>query len=88
MVIEIYTGKYCPYCWRALALLEKKQVPFQQIAIDGQPEKRQEMIARSGRFTVPQIFIGERHIGGCDDLLLLEQQGLLDALLAPFLSSS
>lgn len=80
--IDIYTKDYCPYCHRALALLEAKQVGFNQIKIDLNPEQRAPMIERAkGRSTVPQIFINEVHVGGCDDLMLLERQGELDALL-------
>jgi len=67
----------------AHALLEAKGVPFEEIDVEAQPEQREEMIRRSGRRTVPQIFIGERHIGGCDDLHALDAAGGLDPLLAP-----
>jgi len=80
--VTIYTKPYCPYCIRALSLLEKKGVEFTEIEAAFDPEKRREMNDRSGgRNTFPQIFIGERHIGGCDDMMALEQQGKLDALL-------
>ncbi|MBC7167902.1 glutaredoxin 3 [Phenylobacterium sp.] len=80
--VTIYTKPYCPYCIRALSLLEKKGVEFTEIEAAFDPEKRREMNERSGgRNTFPQIFIGERHIGGCDDMMALEQQGKLDALL-------
>lgn len=80
--IDIYTKDYCPFCHRALALLQAKKVSFNQIKIDLNPEQRAPMIERArGRSTVPQIFINEAHIGGCDDLMLLERQGELDALL-------
>jgi glutaredoxin 3 len=80
--IVIYLKSWCPYCSRARALLQLKQVSVQEIDIEAQPERRAEMIQRSGQSTVPQIFIGERHIGGCDDLLALEAAGGLDPLLA------
>ena len=81
--VTIYTKPYCPYCIRAVSLLEKKGVEFTEIEAAFEPEKRQEMIQRSnGRATFPQIFIGERHIGGCDDMMALEFDGKLDALLA------
>ena len=81
--VTIYTKPYCPYCIRAVSLLEKKGVEFNEIEAAFDPEKRQEMIQRSnGRATFPQIFIGERHIGGCDDMMALEYDGKLDALLA------
>jgi glutaredoxin 3 len=77
----MYSTSWCPYCERARSLLERKQVPFEDIDIDARPEARAEMIARSGRRTVPQIFIGETHVGGCDDLHALEASGRLDPLL-------
>ncbi|MBA4011159.1 MAG: glutaredoxin 3 [Phenylobacterium sp.] len=81
--VTIYTKPYCPYCIRAVSLLEKKGVAFQEIEASGDPEKRQEMVQRAnGRATFPQIFIGEQHIGGCDDMMALEYDGKLDALLA------
>jgi len=79
--VEIYTTAYCPYCIRAKMLLNQKQVSYQEIAVDRDPERRREMMARSRRHTVPQIFIGTTHVGGCDDLLELERQGQLDGLL-------
>ena len=81
--VTIYTKPYCPYCVRAVSLLEKKGVAFTEIEAAFDPAKRQEMMQRSnGRATFPQIFIGEEHIGGCDDMMALEQTGKLDALLA------
>jgi glutaredoxin 3 len=81
--VEIYTKAYCGYCWRALRLLESKGIAFTEHAIDGDAPKRAEMIQRAnGRATVPQIFIDGRHIGGCSDLLALERDGKLNALLA------
>lgn len=79
--IDIYTKRTCPYCIRALALLDSKKVKYNEVRIDQHPEKRSEMQERSQRNTVPQIFIGERHVGGCDDLLALEEAGELDKLL-------
>lgn len=79
--VTLYTTRYCPYCIRAKHLLEQKQVAYQEIAVDGNPERRAEMERRSGRHTVPQIWIGDRHIGGCDELWALERQGELDRLL-------
>lgn len=80
--IDIYTKDYCPYCKRALALLKSKDVAFNQIKIDKQPKLRAPMIERAGgKSTVPQIFIGDTHVGGCDDLMLLEREGKLNALL-------
>ncbi len=79
--IIIYTKDYCPYCVKAKELLTQKKVSFTEIRIDLQPELREEMIAKSGRHTVPQIFINGHHVGGCDDLYALEAQGKLDQLL-------
>ncbi|MEZ2586346.1 glutaredoxin 3 [Kluyvera intermedia] len=79
--IEIYTKATCPYCHRAKALLSAKSVSFEELPIDGNAEKREEMIQRSGRTTVPQIFIDAQHIGGCDDLYALDARGGLDPLL-------
>lgn len=78
--VTIYTRAFCPYCTRALALLERKGAQVTEIDA-GDPDKRQEMIQRSGRWTFPQIFVGDTHVGGCDDLHALEQRGALDPLL-------
>jgi glutaredoxin 3 len=80
--VTMYTTSWCPYCSRARSLLKSKGVVFQDIDVEEAPEKRAEMQARSGRRTVPQIFIGDQHVGGCDDLHALEDAGKLDALLA------
>jgi glutaredoxin 3 len=80
--IDIYTRPMCGYCARALSLLTKKGVAFNEIEAGFDPEKRKEMLQRSGgRSTFPQIFIGEQHIGGCDELMALEFAGKLDPLL-------
>jgi glutaredoxin 3 len=80
--VTIYTKAYCPYCVRAKSVLDNKGVSYQEVRIDEQPELRPEMIERAGgRSTVPQIFIGARHIGGCDDMLALDANGQLDPLL-------
>jgi len=81
--VTIYTTQWCGYCVRAKALLQRKGVPFQEIDVSFDPAERQRMTARAnGRRTVPQIFIGERHVGGCDELHDLERRGELDSLLA------
>jgi glutaredoxin 3 len=80
--VTIYTKPFCPYCVRALRLLDNKGVPYTEIEASSDPEKKSEMIQRSGRFTFPQIFVGERHIGGCDEMMALESRGELDPLLA------
>jgi glutaredoxin 3 len=77
----MYTKSWCPYCERARALLKAKGVAFSEIDIESQPEQREEMIRRSGRRTVPQIFIGTRYIGGSDDIHELDAAGGLDPLL-------
>ncbi len=81
--IEIYTKGFCPYCTRAKALLRSKGVAFDEQDISMGGPKRAEMIARAGgQTTVPQIFIGGAHVGGCDDLVALDRAGRLDPLLA------
>jgi glutaredoxin 3 len=80
--VTIYTKPYCPYCVRAVSLLEKKGVEFTEVEAAFDPEKRKEMIQRAnGRATFPQIFVGDEHIGGCDDMMALEYAGKLDPLL-------
>ncbi len=80
--IVIYTTEICPYCVRAKQLFDRKGVNYQEIRVDLDPKARDEMLARSnGRRTVPQIFINEQHIGGCDDLMALDAGGKLDLLL-------
>ena len=80
--VTIYTKPYCPFCVRALGLLEDKGVAFTEIEAGFDPDLRREMIQRSGgQATFPQIFIGERHIGGCDEMMALERSGQLDPLL-------
>ncbi len=80
--VRIYTTPICPYCARAKALLTQKGVDFQEIDVYMDVNARREMMQKSGRQTVPQIFIGDRHIGGCDDLHALDRSGELDPLLA------
>lgn len=82
-IVEIYTKVTCPYCWRAKHLLSSKGVEFTEIKVDWGGDERQVMIQRAnGRTTVPQIFIGEIHVGGCDDLYALDRAGKLDRLIA------
>ena len=81
--VTIYTKLWCPYCDAAKALLQRKNVAFDEISVDGDSKAQNAMAERAnGRRTVPQIFIGERHVGGCDDLHALETAGQLDSLLA------
>ena len=80
--VVMYSTGFCPYCVRARMLLERKGVIYNDIRVDLEPALRAEMIQRSsGRTSVPQIFIGDFHVGGCDDMYALEQQGRLDPLL-------
>lgn len=80
--VVMYATAWCPYCARARELLESKKVDYEVIDVDRDPALRQEMMARSNRHTVPQIFIGDVHVGGCDDLHALNAKGGLDPLLA------
>lgn len=80
--VTMYATGWCPYCARARALLERKGAKWTEVDVEAEPGKRAEMIRKSGRRTVPQVFIGGRHVGGSDDLHDLERSGQLDALLA------
>lgn len=81
--VVLYTKPGCPYCIAAMGLLKKKGVAFTEIVASNDPEKKQEMIQRSGgRMTFPQIFINDQHVGGSDDLHALDRKGELDSLLA------
>lgn len=80
--IEIYSSQWCPFCVRAKMLLGSKQVEYTEIDVDQQPQQRALMTERTQRTSVPQIFIGSTHVGGCDELYALERQGQLDALLS------
>ncbi len=81
--VEIYTRAFCGYCFRAKRLLDSKGIEYQEHALSYGGPERQEMIQRSGgRTTVPQIFVDDRHIGGCDELMELDRRGRLDELLA------
>ena len=79
--MKIYTTPYCPYCVRAKRLLERKGVRYEEIDVAGDDEARTDLAERTGQRTVPQIFIGEEHVGGSDELYALEQEGKLDPLL-------
>ncbi len=81
--ITIYTKSTCGYCYAAKELLRRKNAAFEEISVDGDAAAQQKMAERAGgRWTVPQIFIGDQHVGGCDDLYALERAGKLDPLLA------
>jgi glutaredoxin 3 len=87
--IVMYSTHVCPYCDRARALLQRKNATFREIKVDTQPEERAVMMTRTGgRRTVPQIFIGDRHVGGFDDMVALDRAGELDPLLVPFITST
>jgi glutaredoxin 3 len=79
--VTVYVSDWCPYCQRAKGLLAEKNVEFSEINIEDDAKLREEMIARSNRRTVPQIFIGDKHVGGCDDLFELDRSGELDRLI-------
>jgi len=80
--VKMFTSAYCPYCSRARSLLDRKGVvDVEEIFVDGQPQLRAQMTQLTGRTSVPQIFIGDTHVGGCDDLHALESRGALEPLL-------
>ena len=79
--VYLYTTRFCPFCIQAKQLLISKGVEFREIAVDNNPDLRMEMMQLSGQRTVPQIWIGQKHIGGCDDLYALERSGQLDNIL-------
>jgi glutaredoxin 3 len=79
--VKMYTTRFCPYCTRARSLLDSRNVAYSDIGVDGDRDLRRQMMDLSGRHTVPQIWIGDQHIGGFDELNLLERQGRLDELL-------
>lgn len=80
--VTFYATDWCPFCVRAKQLLASKNAQVDEINVDREPERRREMMERSGRRSVPQIWIGDRHVGGCDELFALERAGELDHLLA------
>jgi glutaredoxin 3 len=79
--VTVYVSDWCPYCQRAKRLLSGKNVVFSEINVEDDAKLREEMIARSNQRTVPQIFIGDKHVGGCDDLFELDRSGELDRLI-------
>lgn len=79
--VVMYSTASCPFCVAARNLLRSKQVTWTEVSLDAEPDKRAEMLSRSGRRTVPQIFVGDTHVGGFDDLDALDQEGGLDRLL-------
>jgi glutaredoxin 3 len=80
-VVTVYASDWCPYCQRAKSLLRQKQVAFNEINVEDDEKFREEMLARSNRRTVPQIFVGDKHIGGYDELYALDRSGELDRLI-------
>ena len=80
--VIIYCSNWCPFCVRAKTLLSNKGASFEEISVDGKPDVRAQMAKKAGRTSVPQIWIGELHVGGCDELFALERSGKMDALLA------
>ena len=80
--VTVYSTRVCPYCVRAKALLDSKHIPYTEVLVDMDRERLAEMMQKSGRRTVPQIFVGDQHVGGCDDLYALDHQGKLDALVS------
>lgn len=79
--IYLYSSRLCPYCTQAKRLLDQKGLQYRELLVDGNPELRQEAMQRSGQRTVPQIWVGDTHVGGCDDLFALERAGALDGLI-------
>lgn len=79
--VVLYTTRFCPFCIRAKQLLDSKRVNYKEIPVDNQPEMRRELQQKSGQRTVPQIWIGDHHVGGCDELFALERGGQLQAML-------
>jgi len=79
--VVVYSSDYCPFCHSAKRLLASKGVAFEEVKVDGKPDVRREMASKAGRTSVPQIWIDERHVGGCDDLYALDKAGKLDPLL-------
>lgn len=80
--ITMYSSRFCPFCVRAKSLLKSKGATIDELLVDGNAPLRQEMMEKSGRHTVPQIWIGNEHVGGCDELMALDRAGKLDQLLA------
>ena len=80
--VFMYTQTYCPFCNRAKQLLESKGIAWEEVNLDAEPARRAEMVERCGRTSVPQIWIADAHVGGCEELLELETRGQLDSMLA------
>lgn len=82
MSVEVYSTPWCPFCVRARALLDRKGLAYTDIDVSRDPASKREMMERSGRHTVPQIWVNGRHVGGCDELMALERSGRLDEMVA------
>ena len=82
--VIVYTTRICPYCVRAKQLLTRKGIAFREVEVSDDPLERQALVQRTGQRTVPQIFIADQSIGGCDDLYALDRSGELDRLLARY----
>lgn len=80
--VTIYTTRFCPYCVRAKQILSNKGADVEEIAVDGRNDLRKDLLARTGQRTVPQIWVGDTHVGGCDELMALERSAQLNGMLA------
>lgn len=80
--VTIYTTRFCPYCVRAMQILSNKGADVEEIAVDGRNDLRKDLLTRTGQRTVPQIWVGDTHVGGCDELMALERGAQLDGMLA------
>jgi glutaredoxin 3 len=79
--VTVYTGNFCGYCTQVKALLERRGIPYTELSVEDEPGLRERLLARSGRRTLPQVFVGERYIGGADELRALDASGELNQLL-------
>jgi len=75
--VTVYTGSFCGYCMRVLALLERRGIAYTEVSVEDQPALREELMAKSGRRTLPQVYVGERYIGGADEMSAMDQRGEL-----------
>lgn len=75
--VMVYTDSFCGHCMRVLALLERRGIAYTEVSVEDQPELREELLAKSGRRTLPQVYVGERYIGGADELTVMDQRGEL-----------
>ncbi len=75
--VTVYTGSFCGYCLRVLAVLERRGIPYTEVSVEDRPDLREELLARSGRRTLPQVYVGERYIGGAEEMTAMDQNGEL-----------